>query len=132
MTIGLDLSHIVPPAPRRVLVTGGRDYADRAYVYATLDRIHKKEGGIAVLIHGKARGADTLAEDWADDRVVPVNPYPADWYKDGPSAGPVRNTRMLKESQPDLVVAFPGGKGTADMTKKAIRAGVEIKWANGA
>jgi predicted Rossmann-fold nucleotide-binding protein len=38
----------------------------------------------------------------------------------------VRNRQMLTEGRPDLVVAFPGGKGTANMVALARKAGVEI------
>jgi hypothetical protein len=49
----------------------------------------------------------------------------AEWKKYGPAAGPIRNQRML-DWGPDLVVAFSGGKGTADMVRRARAAGVEV------
>ena len=49
---------------------------------------------------------------------------PADWTKHGKAAGPIRNQKMLDEC-PDLVVAFPGGKGTADMVRRAMKAGID-------
>jgi hypothetical protein len=109
----------------RVLVCGGRDYGDQATVYATLDRLHA-EHRFTVLIAGGARGADTLAEQWAKDRGIPTEIYMADWKDQGRAAGPIRNQRMLIEGRPDLVVAFPGGKGTAGMTKLARDAGVAV------
>ena len=33
---------------------------------------------------------------------------------------------MLDERRPDLVVAFPGGRGTADMVGRARSAGIEV------
>jgi hypothetical protein len=48
----------------------------------------------------------------------------ADWEKLGRSAGPIRNQAMLDEGRPDLVVAFPGHHGTADMVRRARAAGV--------
>ena len=33
---------------------------------------------------------------------------------------------MLDEGKPDLVIAFPGGKGTADMARRAREAGIEV------
>ena len=38
----------------------------------------------------------------------------------------MRNARMLAEGKPDLVVAFPGGRGTADMVAQARKAGVRV------
>src|SRR6266446_6491961 len=108
----------------RVLVCGGRDYTNREALYAALDRLHA-ERGFAKLIAGGARGADTLACQWARDREVPAIVYEAEWAKLGRKAGPIRNQRMLDHGKPDLVVAFPGGHGTADMVGRARKVGVE-------
>lgn len=108
----------------RVLVCGGRKYRDQQRLYLELDRLHKAKG-IDVLIQGGAHGADALARRWCVYRMVMYENYPADW-KLGISAGPIRNSQMLKEGRPDLVVAFPGGDGTKDMVEKARRAGVAI------
>jgi hypothetical protein len=76
--------------------------------------------------HGGADGADTLANAAALMLSVPVTEYPADWKSYGPSGGPIRNARMLGEFMPDVVLAFPGGAGTADMVKRARAAGVRV------
>lgn len=52
--------------------------------------------------------------------------FPADWDKYGKRAGYLRNVQMLDEGKPDLVVAFPGGKGTAMMVKLAKERGVRV------
>lgn len=44
----------------------------------------------------------------------------------GRAAGPIRHQRMLDEGMPDLVLALPGGRGTADMVRHATLAGVEV------
>src|SRR5262245_59385557 len=98
----------------RVLVTGGRSFSDQELLVAVLDRLDAARG-FTVLIHGDASGADHLAGEWAKSRSIEVLARPADWKKYGRAAGPIRNSQMLDE-KPDLVVAFPGGKGTADMT----------------
>jgi len=108
-----------------ILVTGGRNYSDRGTVYAVLDRAHAKHG-IALLIEGGATGADTLARDWATDRGVPVRTFPADWKTHGKAAGPIRNRQMLTDGKPDWVIAFPGGRGTANMVQQAREAGVRV------
>jgi predicted Rossmann-fold nucleotide-binding protein len=109
----------------RVLVCGGRNYADRAAIYASLDNLHA-EHEFTVLIAGGARGADTLAAQWAQDRGIPTQVYTAEWESLGRKAGPIRNQRMLTEGKPDLVVAFPGGKGTANMVAQARAAGLRV------
>jgi hypothetical protein len=61
-----------------------------------------------------------------DDQDIPCSVYMADWDGLGRKAGPIRNQRMLDEGKPDLVIAFPGGRGTADMVRRAREAGVEV------
>ncbi len=80
---------------------------------------------ITHLIHGAAPGADTLAAGWAFDMGITVVACHADWTKHGRAAGPIRNGEMLKR-EPDLVVAFPGGRGTANMVRQAKAAGVRV------
>jgi hypothetical protein len=109
----------------RVLVCGGRDYADRQTLSDTLSRL-RAERGISVLIAGGARGADTLAEEWAKASGVECVVYHADWHKHGRAAGPIRNKRMLDEWRPTLVVAFPGGRGTRNCVKQARASGIEV------
>lgn len=112
----------------RLIVCGGRDYADRVRLFSVLDAIHRRNK-IAVIIHGACAGADGLASDWADANWVPEDPYPVlpeEWRQFGKAAGPMRNRRMLEESQPDGVVAFPGGNGTADMVRQAEAAGIKV------
>lgn len=110
----------------RVLVCGGRDFNDLEMLTATLDEIHKATP-IEVIIHGDAKGADKLAGVWARDNSVPIEKYPADWSKYGKSAGFRRNTQMLTEGKPDLVVAMPGGVGTAMMVDIARKASVKVR-----
>lgn len=109
----------------RLLVCGGRDFSDTALLERILDDIHSKTP-VTCLVHGAARGADTLAAQWAASRGVPALAFQADWERDGRAAGPLRNARMLEEGRPDSVVAFPGGRGTADMVARSRRAGLPV------
>jgi cephalosporin hydroxylase len=109
----------------RVLACGGRSFEDYALLAITMESIRETRG-ISSLIAGGARGADTLAEEWARARGIECSVLRADWIGRGRAAGPIRNQRMLDEGKPDLVVAFPGGRGTADMMSKARAAGVEV------
>lgn len=110
---------------QRVLVCGGRDYSDRKRVYEILDVAHRANP-IILLIAGGANGADALAVDWARGESVPHKVFNADWEKHGRAAGPIRNQQMLDEGRPHMVIAFPGGKGTANMVKLAGVASVAV------
>ena len=109
----------------RVIVCGGRDFADRTGLYAALDRFRSLHG-ITCVIQGAAPGADTLAYDWAADRRVMVINEPAMRKKYGKSAGPKRNQHMIDAHKPNAVIAFPGDVGTADMIKRAKAAGIPV------
>lgn len=110
----------------RILICGGRDPD-----YATLDAveiwIRQNVHSGDTVIHGGARGVDTAAGD-AASRIqgVEVLEFPADWDRWGKFAGSIRNTHMLREGKPDLVVAFKGGKGTKNMVGQATDAGVRV------
>ncbi len=96
----------------------------------------RPEGYKFTLVQGGATGVDTAAKEFIeqcllslrdtyDDNLV-VKTYPADWDKHGKAAGSIRNQLMLYETQPHIVLAFPGGRGTADMVKKAKRRGGKV------
>lgn len=109
----------------RIVVCGGREYLDEVELYAVLDRLHA-ERGISSLAHGCAPGADSLADAWGRERGIQTRGYPANWYRYGFSAGPIRNGKMLDEHAPQVVVAFPGGRGTADCIAQARRKGIDV------
>lgn len=108
----------------RILVCGGRNFNDWPLLKDTLDGLEPMQA--SVIIHGAALGADALASQWARLRRVVVEPFFADWKTHGRASGPIRNARMLEEGKPDLVVAFPGGRGTANMVAQARAAGVRV------
>lgn len=111
----------------RILVCGGRDFDDERRVKRVLgDLQYKLEFKPITIIHGAARGADNMAARWAYDNKVNVEAYPADWNKHGKPAGIIRNKQML-DTGIDLVIAFPGGRGTAHMKRIAAYAGVEVR-----
>ncbi len=105
-----------------VLVCGGRNYNDSARVSAVLDTI----SNITKVVTGGAPGADRLAGLWAGKRGIEYKEFLPDWARDGRAAGPIRNAKMLAESNPDVVVAFPGSRGTAHMVRIARASGVDI------
>ncbi len=68
-----------------------------------------------------------MAREWAEARRVPVQTFRPDWKRFRRAAGPIRNKQMITEGKPDLVVAFPGGRGTANMVELARAAGVPVR-----
>ena len=105
----------------RVIVCGGRDYTDRV----TVARVLGVFSGNYVLVHGSARGADDLAAQvWLEWRGR-TEPHPADWEAHGKVAGFIRNEEMAKLGA-DVCVAFPGGRGTEDMVRRAKNYGIPV------
>ena len=109
----------------KVLVCGGRNYTDTERVEHVLNSLHA-EKRITNIITGAAQGADALAQAWAISNRIAVARYPANWKEHGRSAGPRRNKIMLETERPQIVVAFPGGKGTKDMIAKADAARISV------
>lgn len=109
----------------RVLVFGGRDFDDETRLRTWLDALNAANG-FTVLIQGGAKGADRLAAEWARSRGLSVITVLAHWRRLGVGAGPERNQRMLDQYQPEFAVAFPGGRGTADMMRRCRVAGLSV------
>lgn len=108
----------------RFAVTGGRDYDDGQVVGRVLRQLPLS----ATLVHGDAPGADRLAACTWRRLGGQAEAHRARWSTEGRAAGVLRNQRML-DSGLDLLVAFPGGRGTADMTERCRVAGVPILFA---
>ena len=114
----------------KLIVCGGRNFNDRDRVYHTLDYLHAVRA-IGLLIEGGATGADSLAGLWATERTVPLCVVEAEWARFGKAAGMIRNRKMLRlirRQHHDVVLAFPGGRGTAGMVRIALDAGIEVRY----
>lgn len=114
------------------LICGGRDFSDERMFVTIMEHLTRTRGCPAKVVHGAASGADSMADAWAKRFAIEVVAVHADWDTHGKSAGPIRNENMMMDHKPKLVIAFPGGAGTADMVKRAKRRGalvdvVEVK-----
>jgi hypothetical protein len=104
-----------------ICVCGGRNFKNKDLVFLTLDLLEP-----SFLITGSRRGADGLACDWAEERNIPLQVFDADWQIHGRAAGPIRNREMASFQGLELVVAFPGGNGTANMISLAKQNSVKV------
>lgn len=118
------------PGEFRVLICGGRESKDRRQAKLAQDEVVRILGALEPmptrLIHGAATGVDAYADDWARMWGIDVREYPANWARDGWAAGPIRNAKMLKDEDPDLVIVFPGGRDTTDMRERAVKGGYAV------
>jgi len=111
-----------PAAPRRVLVTGSRDWTDTGVISVALVE-HMWPGD--VLVHGAARGADSLAAGlWEAFGPVEPHPYPAGH---GQRGGYVRNKEMV-DAGADLCLAFirNNSRGASMCAELAAKAGIPV------
>jgi hypothetical protein len=120
----------------RLAVTGGRSYDKRDVVWRVMNRALSKYGRALIVVDGMCgvdaeelrfdlrKGLDGLVFDWCVDTETPVIPMPAHWNKAGPGAGPARNARMCDLA--DMVLAFPGGTGTANCASHFSLAGKPV------
>ena len=126
MTIPALFAQLLPPPTGRrriVVVTGGRAFADAGLVDRALTAADP-----GMLIEGGARGADRLCREWAQARGVHVLTMDALWDHHGRRAGMIRDAAMVEVARrlSAVLVAFPGGSGTADCVRRAGAAGMVV------
>lgn len=111
----------------RILICGGRDF-NREDVFDRVLNSIKSVNGDLEIISGMARGADTMAVNFAKTHGYKLYEFPADWSKYNNAAGPIRNQQMIDEGNPDIVIAFPtkNSRGTWDMIRRAEKANIKI------
>ena len=107
------------------VICGGRRFADEIMFDDARGDLMRQFGHPSCIIHGGAAGADSMAGALGKRLSVGVQPCPANWAKYGRGAGPIRNKEMLA-LQPAKVIAFPGGRGTANMVDQARAAGITV------
>ena len=117
----------------RIIVEGSREFWDYDLLRDEMRR-YIKENGMKEedieIVSGTARGADRLGEMFAEESGLEVVLFPADWKKNGNSAGHIRNNEMKKYAT-DCVAFWDGeSKGTKGMIDSATKAGLGVKVVN--
>lgn len=123
----------------KAILCGGRDHPRFTIVQVLWLDTLLQELPLTELIVGSLTGADGHGKLWADKRGVNCVTFWANWEKHGKGGGPRRNTRMLRylllacreAGEEPHVIAFDGGRGTADMCQRATNAEVPVlRWAD--
>jgi hypothetical protein len=81
-----------------------KEIVERFFYHALYEHYIPKEHRIEKIISGGARGTDSLAARFAEEKQVELVEYLPDWEKFGKSAGCIRNQFIIKEA--DFVLAF--------------------------
>lgn len=106
----------------KLAIVGSRDYTDYESFKAIVDSIISLNNlNVYKIISGRARGTDTMAEQYAKENSIPMQVFKANWEIFGKKAGMMRNRDIVANS--DYVLAFwdgesKGTKGTIDMARK--------------
>jgi hypothetical protein len=109
----------------RIVVCGGRANSARGIVDQELTKLHRREN-VTLVSHGCSGAYASAIESWARSQGIAIVRYPPNWELFGQQAESLRNTFMLQDSRPDLVVAFPGGHATSDLVRRAIIADIAV------
>lgn len=109
----------------KLIIAGGRNLEAKREYFEMLDGLRLAiKPDVTEVVCGLATGADAMGEWWAKLRGIPVKSFQADWKTHGKAAGPIRNRQMAEYA--DIVVLFPGGRGTNSMFAEAKKAGIQI------
>lgn len=81
---------------------------------------------VTEVVSGCARGVDRLGEQWAQMRSIPIKRFPANWDRDGRSAGPIRNRQMANYAEALVAIWDGESKGTKNMIEEAERRGLVV------
>jgi D-arabinose 1-dehydrogenase-like Zn-dependent alcohol dehydrogenase len=110
----------------KVLCCGDRNWTNWKAIKKALEGL----GPNTEIIHGGARGADSMAGYVAKQLGYEVRVYPANWTKYGKAAGAIRNRFQFDSENPELVLAFhddiENSKGTKDMVAYARSKGCPV------
>lgn len=103
----------------KVIIAGGRDYADYNRLKKILDKLIYGSPDLQI-VQGGAKGADSLAAKYAEEYAIDLATFEADWDTNGKSAGAMRNAEMGKYGH--ALIAFwdmksPGTKNMIEVAR---------------
>lgn len=97
----------------KLIIAGSREISNYHIMWNNLqDYLYFQD---IIVVSGKAKGPDTMGEEWAREHGFPIEEFPADWESYGKLAGFRRNRQMAEYA--DELIAFWDGKsnGTRHM-----------------
>lgn len=96
----------------KTIIAGSRTITSRKLIDAVMMNYPSP---ITEVVCGTAKGVDTLGEEWAHSRDIPVKYFPADWDKYGKKAGPLRNKEMAEYADAAVIIWDGQSRGTKNM-----------------
>lgn len=107
----------------KTIIAGSRSITEYNLLLRAIEQCPFK---ITSVVSGKAKGVDSLGEQYSKEHNLPIHLFPADWKKFGRGAGIVRNREMATNAEALLALWDGKSKGTESMIKLARQAGILV------
>ncbi len=110
----------------KVIIAGSRHITDAE----ALESLIESTGwDIEEVVSGGCRGVDTLGEEWAQKRGIPVRAFAADWARYGREAGELRNREMAQYADGLILLWDAKSPGASCMLRESAKADIPIRHA---
>lgn len=116
----------------RLLITGSRNWPFPEDIHDAIveacSKLDVKYFKHVILVHGGAKGADTIAAEFGEMLGMTIEEHPADWKRHGKKAGYIRNAEMA-DLGADLCLAFiyNRSRGATMMKNLCHKAGIPVE-----
>ena len=117
-------NEVLLPSGPKIAFSGG-DTTDHQLIWDKLDQVHAKHPDMVLLHGGTPKGAERIAETWANNRKIPQVAFKPDWTKHAKAAPFKRNDQMLA-TMPIGVIIFPGTGIQDNLADKARKMGIPV------
>lgn len=110
----------------KVIIAGTR-YKDKANKIPfddfklVVQAVERSGFEITEVVCGKAIGVDQLGAQYATMKGIEIKEMPANWYKYGKAAGPIRNREMAEYADAAVVIWDGVSNGSRNMINEMIR-----------
>lgn len=117
----------------KLIIAGGRDFSDYNLLQIETQRFLVENNfnpSQVTIISGKAKGADSLGEQFAEKYNFPIATFIADWNLHGKAAGPIRNEEMAKMATHAIIFWDGQSRGSKNMIDNSIKYNLIYKVVN--
>ena len=110
----------------KLIVAGTRTFNNKPLAFHKIAHLTSKQTDVEIVC-GEARGADTLGKLYANNNLLKLTSFPAEWDRYGKAAGYIRNDAMAKYADGLLVFWDGKSRGTMHMIKLAYKHKLKVK-----
>lgn len=110
----------------KIIVAGSRDFKKEEKVFEAIEAAPFE---ITEIVSGRAEGVDEIAEEWAQENEIPVQPFPVkeediDEYGD---YAPIKRNQEMADYADGLIAVWDGiSNGTSAMIDIAEKEGLPV------